>query len=208
MYGTSKTVIRRIHDSRFATTYFRGDGIDIGAGKDPLSKYYQQFPLMTSLNAYDWEDGDSQFMEGVPDNHFDFVHSSHCLEHVNDPLEAFTNWIRICKPGGHLIIMVPDEDLYEQGVWPSNFNPDHKYSFTILKKESWCPASLNVLDFLYQFRDKIEVLKIELINGAHIYDEYRWDQTFHSISESNIEIIVRKRTQTEIDRKGRLPTLI
>lgn len=205
MFGTSKTVIRRLNDSRFATTYFKGDGIDIGAGKDTLDKYHQQFPLMTSLTAYDQEDGDAQFMENVPDNHFDFVHSSHCLEHIPDPYLAYTHWLRICKPGGHVIVMVPDEDLYEQGVWPSNFNPDHKFSFTIMKKESWCEASLNLVDFLYPLRDQIEVLKIELINGAHIYNDYRWDQSFHSISESNIEFIVRKRTQSEIDRKGRLP---
>ncbi|MBV5346213.1 MAG: methyltransferase domain-containing protein, partial [Rhodoferax sp.] len=75
----------------------------------------------------------------------DFVHSSHCLEHMRDVREALKNWIRIVKPGGFLILTVPDEDLYEQGQWPSRFNTDHKWSFTIHKERSTMPSSINVI---------------------------------------------------------------
>jgi SAM-dependent methyltransferase len=205
MNETSKALIRRLQDTRYASTYFKGEGIDIGAGDDPVGKYAQQFPLMTGLKVWDQPDGDAQLMAGVADNTFDFVHSSHCLEHLRDPYEAFDNWVRICKPGGHIITTIPDEDLYEQGVWPSTHNPDHKVSWTILKEESWSPASINLLEFLYQYRDKVEVLKVELINSAFIYGVQRFDQTYHSISECAIEFIVRKRPADELLRKGRLP---
>lgn len=205
MHETSKAIIRRLNDSRFVNKYFVGSGIDIGCGDDPLSKYTQQFPLMTSLKPWDLNDGDAQLMASVPDETYDFVHSSHCLEHMYDPYEAFDNWIRICKPGGHIITTIPDEDLYEQGVWPSNHNPDHKVSWTILKNESWCPSSINLIEFLYQYKEQIEVLKVELINHTFIYDIQRIDQTYHHISECAIEFIVRKKTQLEISRKGRLP---
>lgn len=205
MNETSKAIIRRMHDIRFANTYFKGRGIDIGCGPDPLSKFSQQFPLMTELKPWDVPDGDAQLMASVPDNTFDFVHSSHCLEHLRDPYEAFDNWIRICKPGGYIITTIPDEDLYEQGVWPSTHNPDHKTSWTILKNESWGPNSINLVEFLYQYKDKIEVLKVELINGTFIYDVHRFDQTYHHISECAIEFIVRKKTEIEISRKGRIP---
>ena len=205
MQETSKALIRRLHDVRFANTYFVGDGVDIGCGPDPLSKYAQQFPLMTGLKEWDLQDGDAQKMASALDDSYDFVHSSHCLEHLFDPYEAFDNWIRICKPGGHIITTIPDEDLYEQGVWPSNHNPDHKTSWTILKNESWSPASINLLEFLYQYKDKVEVMKIELVNSSFIYGVERFDQTYHSISECAIEFVVRKRTQEEIDGKGRLP---
>jgi SAM-dependent methyltransferase len=144
-------------------------------------------------------------MASAKDNSFNFVHSSHCLEHLHDPYEAFDNWIRICKPGGHIITTIPDEDLYEQGVWPSNHNPDHKTSWTISKDSSWSPVSINLLEFLYQYKDKIEILKVELVNSAFIYGVERFDQTYHHISECAIEFIVRKRTDEEIARKGRLP---
>ena len=205
MNETSKAVIRRLQDVRYANTYFVGDGVDIGCGPDPLSKFNQQFPLMTSLKAWDLQDGDAQLMASAEDNSYNFVHSSHCLEHLYDPYEAFDNWIRICKPGGHIITTIPDEDLYEQGVWPSTHNPDHKTSWTISKDSSWSPASINLLEFLYQYKDKVEILKVELVNSAFIYGVERFDQTYHHISECAIEFIVRKRTDEEIKRLGRLP---
>jgi hypothetical protein len=42
----------------------------------------------------------------------------------------------VLKPGGHLVCLVPDEDLYEQGMFPSTFNDDHKRTLTIAKKKS------------------------------------------------------------------------
>lgn len=205
MKETSKALIRRLHDVRFVNTYFKGDGVDIGAGSDPLSNNAQQFPLMESLKVWDLQDGDAQQMKNAPDDSYDFVHSSHCLEHLHDPHEAFQNWIRICKPGGYIITTIPEEDLYEQGVWPSTYNGDHKTSWTILKEESWCISSINLIEFLYEFKDQIEILKIELINGSFKYNEHRYDQTAHSNSECAIEFIVRKKTPEEFARKGRLP---
>ena len=68
------------------------------------------------------------------------------------------------KPGGHLIITVPDEDLYEKGFWPSRFNPSHKWSFTICKQQSWNQGhSVNVLDLCYHCAAVAEVEKVELI---------------------------------------------
>lgn len=204
---TTKATYRRLHDVRYGLKYFVGKGIDIGAGDDNLGNYMQQFAAIESVTPWDVQNGDAQLMHGVDDNTYNFVHSSHCLEHLYDPYEAFENWIRICKPGGHIVITVPDEDLYEQGEWPSSFNGDHKTSWTILKDSSWSGSSINLLEFLYQFRDKIEVLKIELCNQMFNYDLPRIDQTFHGNSECAIEFVVRKKTTDEILRKGRLPQL-
>lgn len=204
MHETSKALKRRICDARYAKTYFVGNGIDIGAGEDSLGKFKEQFPLMGEVRAWDLPDGDAQLMETVEDNTYDFVHSSHCLEHMVNPFEAYKNWLRICKPGGHIITTIPDEDLYEQGVFPSTFNIDHKSTWTIVKGKSWSPVSVNLIDFLYQFRSEIEVLRIDLINEFYEYDKHRFDQT-HGASESAIEFIVRKRPAVEIAKLGRYP---
>lgn len=205
MNETSKALIRRLNDTRYANTYFCGKGIDIGAGDDSLGRYKQQFPLMTQVRAWDLPDGDAQKMATVEDNTYDFVHSSHCLEHMVNPFEAYKNWLRICKPGGYIITTIPDEDLYEQGVFPSTFNNDHKSTWTILKEKSWSPVSVNLIELLYQFRSEIEVLKIDLVNGSYEYDRERFDQTLYGISESAIEFIIRKRPASEIAKLGRYP---
>jgi SAM-dependent methyltransferase len=189
----TKSFARRSFDRRFATRWFVGDGIDIGAGADSLGHLASFFPLMGSVRAWDRPEGDAMLMQGVDDERYDFVHSSHCLEHLVDPTVALGNWIRICKKGGHLIIMVPDEDLYEQGVFPSTFNPDHKYTFTIGKAQSWSPKSINVIELLGKFVDQVEIIKIELLDSGFLYGRERHDQTWGILAESAIEIVLRRR---------------
>lgn len=48
-----------------------------------------------------------------------------------DPHTAVLDWWTLVKPNGFLIIVVPDMELYEQGIWPSLFNSDHKWKFTL-----------------------------------------------------------------------------
>jgi SAM-dependent methyltransferase len=60
---------------------------------------------------------------------------------MRDVAAALAQWWGLVRPGGHMVIVVPDEDLYEQGAWPSLFNPDHKATFNLRKKASWSPVS-------------------------------------------------------------------
>lgn len=205
MKETSKAVMRRLHDSRFATRYLIGDGIDIGCGFDPISLYSELFPGMKSLKPWDLPDGDAQYLEGVSDESFDFVHSSHCLEHMVNPVVALNHWFRVLKPGGHMIILIPEEDLYEMGVFPSSNNSDHKWTFTIWKENSWCENSLSVVDLLKTLGERADIVKIELLDGTHRYGLPRIDQTLTPIGECAIEFVVRKRTDGEMQVKGRLP---
>jgi SAM-dependent methyltransferase len=41
---------------------------------------------------------------------YDFVLSSHMLEHTANPLRAFDEWKRLLKPGGALVLVVPARD--------------------------------------------------------------------------------------------------
>ena len=193
MQETSKSIIRRSYDKRYATRWLTGFGIDIGAGGDTIGNYRPLFPFMGHVKSWDVENGDAMVMAGVEDSIYDFVHSSHCLEHLKDPILAIKHWVRICRPGGHIIIIIPDENLYEQGVWPSTFNTDHKWSFTIGKTESWSPVSLNVINVIKPVLDQIDILKIELLDSNYFYGLHRFDQTQTLTGESAIEIVLRKR---------------
>lgn len=123
MKETSKCHNVRVRRGDFEK-FLRGDGIDIGAGNDPLR------PLNGTVRSWDKPEGDAQLMAGISDSHFDFVYSSHCLEHMREVPEALRNWTRILKPGGWLYVVVPDYVLYEKLTWPSRFNRDHKQSFS------------------------------------------------------------------------------
>ena len=111
--------------------------LDIGAGADPV---------VPGAVVFDLAQGDANRIVAFEPASFDCVYSSHCLEHMHEPVATLANWWSLVKPGGALFLIVPDEDLYEQGVFPSSFNSDHKSSFTLAKKRSWSPRSFNVFD--------------------------------------------------------------
>jgi SAM-dependent methyltransferase len=203
MHETSKSVLRRLHDSRFATRYFVGHGIDIGAGPDALAQYAEQFPLMRSCRSWDIQEGDAQVLSSVDDASLDFAHSAHCLEHMEDPRTALINWLRILKPGGHLIVIVPDEDLYEQGVFPSTFNRDHKWTFTMYKARSWSARSINLLPLLAEFAGRAQTIKVEQLDATFRFRTPRFDQTLTPIAECALEFILRKLPAEEVARGGR-----
>ncbi len=203
MNEASKAISRRLHDVRFATRYFIGSGIDIGAGNYPVSLYGEFFPGMRALRAWDIPDGDAQILADVDDESFDFVHSSHCLEHMRDPKEALYNWFRVLKPGGHLVCMVPDEDLYEQGRFPSTFNSDHKWTFTLWKSRSWSSRTVNLFELLQTLGSAAQPLKVELLDATFRYQWPRFDQTQTPVGEAAVEFIVRKRLPDEIISCGR-----
>lgn len=95
-------------------------GIDIGCQHDPIHPGYRKYDII-------FGDGDATFMEGVPDDSYEVVHASHILEHLDDPITALRNWWRILKPGGHLIVLVPHQHLYERKEMPpSNWNHEHR----------------------------------------------------------------------------------
>lgn len=147
--------------------YLKGRILDIGAGVDPITK---------DAEIFDKEQGDAQELHlYFPPQSFDTVFSSHCLEHMVDPREAIQSWFSLVKPGGFLITIVPDEDLYEQGHFPSIFNSDHKATFTLAKSHSWSPVSYNCLDLA-------KGLNGELIYLALQSDNYDFTKrTFHKL---------------------------
>ena len=95
MKELSKSIPRRQRNPNFITKYFVGNGIDIGGFPDPLSLYREFFPLIDDIKIWDKQDGDAQLLNGLEDESLNFVHSSHCLEHLVDPFEGIANWFRV-----------------------------------------------------------------------------------------------------------------
>jgi SAM-dependent methyltransferase len=47
-------------------------------------------------------------LHGIADHEYDFVLSSHNLEHIANPIRALREWMRVVKPGGAIIAILPD----------------------------------------------------------------------------------------------------
>jgi len=105
--------------------YLFGKGLDVGSGGDCLRI------LDGTVDPWDLTQGDAEALEGVQEGTYDFVYSSHCLEHLHSVERALSSWVRVLKPGGVLYVVVPDFTLYEKNYYPSRFNGDHKHTFSM-----------------------------------------------------------------------------
>lgn len=168
---------------------FSGNGIDIGAGEDPLR--VGDFPQIMHVVTFDWDDGNAQYITQHVADRYDFVYSSNCLEHMSDPVIALREWWSLVVPDGHLIMTVPDEDLYEQGRFKSQskFSKDHRHSFTMYKRRSWCRWSHNIVDMVLALPN-CQIIKLELVDTNFDYT-VKGDQTMGD-AEAFIEVVLKK----------------
>lgn len=50
----------------------------------------------------------SSLLGQIRDSSYDFILSSHSLEHTANPVKALKEWIRVMRPGGALILILPN----------------------------------------------------------------------------------------------------
>ena len=82
-----------------ALHFCRGIGLDVGAGRWPLPG-----AIPVELEA----GGDAM---DLPEGSFDFIFSSHCLEHLINPVSALEHWKSRLKAGGVLVLYLPHPDM-------------------------------------------------------------------------------------------------
>jgi len=181
MKETSKAMRRRwVEDAKGLFPWkdiFKGKGIDVGAGDDPL-------PFEDCI-AFDQKDGDANKLDTYfKAGQFDYLHSSQSLEHMHDPKIALDSWIKVVKKGGYVICTIPDFILYEGLIWPSRYNPDHKSSFSMWLKDSPAPIHCLLPDWLSNFN--VEVLLCRLVDTNYNYKILTSkDQTY--VESDNVE---------------------
>lgn len=118
----------------FFDKYCQGEWLDVGYGGDII---------VPECAGWDLRNGDAQYLNGIPDESFDFVYSSYCIEYMDNVRVALQNWFRVVRHGGYLLLYLPHRDLYEkQRVLLSRFNPHHKHMFLIGRSE--LPDTLDI----------------------------------------------------------------
>lgn len=88
-----------------------GSGLEIGAGKTPYSPRDRTTYLDKNVDDKDATENADIISDANtiprPDQAFDFVLSSHVLEHMPNTIGALTEWLRVLKPGGVLFLVLP-----------------------------------------------------------------------------------------------------
>lgn len=75
------------------------------------------------------------------DNSLDFVYSSHLLEDYLDWTPVLKEWVRVLKPGGNLIILVPDKKLWNEAIAKGQPpNCSHKHESYVGELSTYAPG--------------------------------------------------------------------
>lgn len=98
-----------------AIYFCKGLGLDIGAGK---------WPLPGALPV-DYANGGDAL--GLPIGKFDYIFSSHCLEHLANPIQALEHWKTRLIEGGVLFLYLPHPDME---YWLPQNCTKHRHSWT------------------------------------------------------------------------------
>lgn len=142
-----KTHLKRFKDG-FYERYMTGTGLDIGysggvEGAVPI------LPGAVGVGL-DYPGYDGKTLP-FPDNSQDYIFACHVLEHMPDYRHTIRDWHRVIKSGGHIVVIVPHQFLYEKRTClPSAWNPDHKRFYTpgsLLKEieESLSPNTYRIV---------------------------------------------------------------
>lgn len=99
---------------RAAVQFCKGKGLDIGSSYWPL-------PGSTAIDMDDVADA-----YNLPDRDLDFIFSSHCLEHLENPVAALEIWREHLKPGGCLFLYLPHPDME---YWLPQNNRKHLHAW-------------------------------------------------------------------------------
>jgi predicted SAM-dependent methyltransferase len=127
-----------------ARAYLRGEGLEVGALNSPLPVNdithvrYVDFETAEELRdrhvdlnfkVPDIVD-DGATLTSVPDDSQDFLIACHLIEHIEDPIGAMKNWLRVLKPGGILFLTIPDRrftfDYYRPTTTWEHLKRDHE----------------------------------------------------------------------------------
>lgn len=114
--------------------YTRGRGLDLGCGENKAFPHFigvdngvDRSLFKLPVNADVFVDT-CERMPMFGSAGFDFVYSSHLLEHIKDFRGALKEWWRLIKPGGYLVLYLPHKDFYPNIGQPGS-NIDHKHDF-------------------------------------------------------------------------------
>lgn len=103
----------------FALEVCKGKGVDIGCMK-PQWAFPGARPIDISFN-------DGFHALDLPHSDYDYIFSSHCLEHIDNWVEVMDYWYQSLTEGGVLFLYLPD---YSQVYWRPWNNRKHKHIFT------------------------------------------------------------------------------
>jgi len=159
-------------------------GIDIGSSDDTIHPTFRRWDI-------DLGDTDGTYLAGIEPESFYTVYASHILEHIKYPRAAIRRWYEVLKPSGHLIILVPHRDLYEQKIeLPSQWNGNHEHFWLPDEEDKSSFATLSLKKEVLKVIPDADIVSLRVLDEGYEPNSGPYN---HPIGELSIEIIIKKR---------------
>jgi len=136
--------------------YCVGYGADVGFGGDPITEAAIRVDMPTPYSDVGTQPvqlgGDASQLPWFRDASLDFIYSSHLLEDFDDTKAVLAEWLRVLRPGGHLIIFCPDEQVFRNHCATTGqpYNPHHKHDHFSLSYVKTLLAELGQNRIVYE----------------------------------------------------------
>jgi SAM-dependent methyltransferase len=144
-----KTLRARIANGFFARFLAGPNVLDIGfRGNDPENQPIVPWAIGVDRDFPGYDGTILPFEDASQDA----VHSSHCLEHIADPARTLSEWFRVLKTGGFLVLTVPHQQLYERKPVPTSRwgGNEHLRFYTVASLTREIEDALPVGEFRYR----------------------------------------------------------
>lgn len=147
------------HIAITAAHFCKGRGLDVGANEWPLPGVTHRIDRgrldgKVSLHAADY----------LPGEGWDYIFSSHCLEHMQDPIQILEHWKEKLRIGGTLFLYLPHPDMV---YW----NPQHcRKHFHIWQPKQMVQilTDLEFVDVIHSERDLAWSFAVVGYNGHEV----------------------------------------
>jgi SAM-dependent methyltransferase len=127
-----------------AKQFCKGRGLDVGG------YYGWTLPGSIPINIIDKAMPYDAFNLPMDSNKpWDYIFSSHCLEHLVDPIKALEYWISLLRPEGVLYLFLPHPDME---YWLPQNNRKHLHSWYPFEMAKIL-ADIGLLNVLHSDRD-------------------------------------------------------
>lgn len=189
--------------------YCVGNGVDIGYGGDPIvpSAITIDNPDGLMANCGDHPinlAGDATSLRWFRGSVLDYVYSSHCLEDFQNTVDILSEWLRVLKTGGRLVLLLPDQKRYERYCSEHGEQPNeaHKISEFGLKYLKGVLASIPNTKVVFE-NDIIDDYNFQIVveKTAHGSDIAQEDAANERIGQLKDELDAVKENMSECQRE-------
>lgn len=199
--------------------YLRGEGIEIGAfhkaqrvREDVKVTYVDYAPLDVLMATYVTDAGfvqppdvvdDAEHLREFADGSLDFVIANHVVEHLQDPIQALSNFVRVLKAGGIIFLTLPDAresfDGRRERTTIEHLRRDHEEGPEVSRREHYREWAHIIEGMLDESDIERRMAEYEAQDARHHFHVWELDSFLAMLFELDLPVTIEAAQATDFE---------